>query len=136
MPPWGTGPSLANGPRAVNAGDGGTGPVWRRAPWVTLPARRARTMHGEAHSPVAERPLFLSAAPRLATLARAHESRIQENVHEVGRHRHAVSENVVRSVVVHPSPLVASRVVGERQLGTMTAVDRVVLLVTALPNAL
>jgi hypothetical protein len=49
---------------------------------------------------------------------------------------HAVSENVVRSVVVHPSPLVASRVVGERQLGTMTAVDRVVLLVTALPNAL
>ena len=104
--------------------------------WVTLPARRARTTQGEAHSPVAERPLFLSAAPRLATLARAHESRIQENVHEVGRHRHAVSENVVRSVVVHPSPLVASRVVGERQLGTMTAVDRVVLLVTALPNAL
>jgi hypothetical protein len=74
--------------------------------------------------------------PRLATLARAHESRIQENVHEVARHRHAVSENVVRSVVVHPSPLVASRVVGERQLGTMTAVNPVVLLVTALPNTL
>ena len=54
----------------------------------------------------------------------------------MARHRHAVSENVVRSVVVHPSPLVASRVVGERQLGTMTAVDPVVLLVTALPNAL
>ena len=74
--------------------------------------------------------------PRLATLARAHESRIQGDVHEVARHRHAVSGNRVRSVVVHPFPLVASRVVGKRQLGTMTAVDPVVLLVTALPNAL
>ncbi|PYO56814.1 MAG: hypothetical protein DMD83_12485 [Candidatus Rokuibacteriota bacterium] len=42
---------------------------------------------------------------------------------------------MVRAVVVHPFPRVASRVVGKRQLGTMTAVDPVVLVVTAPPNA-